>query len=116
MQNIGLGILGFGMLFYGMEIMSGSIAPLREYEPFINMLVRFGQNPLLGVLAGALFTLIIQSSSATTGVAIALSLQGLIDLPSGIALTLGANIGTCIPHCWHQLELVLPQNGPQLLM
>lgn len=95
-QNIGLGILGFGMLFYGMEIMSGSIAPLREYEPFINMLVRFGQNPLLGVLAGALFTLIIQSSSATTGVAIALSLQGLIDLPSGIALTLGANIGTCI--------------------
>jgi len=95
-QNVGLSILGFGMLFFGMGIMSDSIAPLKEYEPFINMLVKFGQNPLLGVLVGALFTLIIQSSSATTSVAIALSLQGLIDLPSGIALTLGANIGTCI--------------------
>lgn len=95
-QNVGLSILGFGMLFFGMGIMSDSIAPLKEYEPFINMLVKFGQNPLLGVLVGALFTLIIQSSSATTSVVIALSLQGLIDLPSGIALTLGANIGTCI--------------------
>ncbi len=95
-QYIGLAILGFGMLFFGMFIMSQSISPLKEYEPFVNMLVSFGRNPVLGVIAGTIFTVIIQSSSATTSLIIALSLQGLIDIPSGIALILGANIGTCI--------------------
>ncbi len=95
-QNIGLSILGFGMLFFGMQIMSETLKPLQEFEPFINMLINFGQHPLLGVLAGALFTIIIQSSSATTSLVIALSLQGLLDLPAGIAIILGSNIGTCI--------------------
>lgn len=95
-QSIGLATLGFGMLFFGMKIMSQSISPLKEYEPFINMLVNFGRNPILGVIAGTLFTMIIQSSSATTSLVIALALQGLVDVPSGIALAFGANIGTCI--------------------
>lgn len=95
-QSIGLALLGLGMLFFGMHIMSDSISPLKEYQPFVNMLVNFGRNPVLGVIAGTLFTVIIQSSSATTSLIIALSLQGLIDIPSGIALIFGANIGTCI--------------------
>lgn len=95
-QSIGLALLGLGMLFFGMHIMSDSISPLKEYQPFVNMLVNFGRNPVLGVIAGTLFTAIIQSSSATTSLIIALSLQGLIDIPSGIALIFGANIGTCI--------------------
>lgn len=95
-QNLGLSILGFGMLFFGMQIMSQSIDPLRNYQPFIDLLIQFGQHPILGVLAGTLFTVIVQSSSATTSLIIALSMQNLIDLQAGIALTFGANIGTCI--------------------
>ncbi|HKM17600.1 MAG: Na/Pi cotransporter family protein [Firmicutes bacterium] len=95
-QYIGLAVLGLGMLFFGMQIMSESISPLKEYEPFVNMLISFGRNPILGVIAGTIFTVIIQSSSATTSLIIALSLQGLIDIPSGISLIFGANIGTCI--------------------
>lgn len=95
-KYMGLGILGFGMLILGMDIMGTAVNPLREFPPFLDMLVTFGQTPILGVLAGAAFTLLVQSSSATTGLVIAFSLQGLIGLDSAIALILGANIGTCI--------------------
>lgn len=95
-KHLGLSLLGFGILFLGLNIMSESILPLRDYQPFINLLIRFGQTPLLGVLAGALFTVLIQSSSATTGLIIAFASQNLINLTSGLALVLGANIGTCI--------------------
>jgi phosphate:Na+ symporter len=74
----------------------GHVSPLREFPPFITMLASFGHIPLLGVLAGALFTAAVQSSSAASGVIIALTLQGLVDTPSAIAMILGTNIGTCI--------------------
>ena len=95
-RYIGQSILGFGLLFLGLTTMSQAMHPLREYQPFIEMLATFGQIPVLGALVGAVFTAMIQSSSATAGVVIALTLQGLIDTPSSIAIVLGANIGTCI--------------------
>ncbi|SFI32711.1 phosphate:Na+ symporter [Tindallia magadiensis] len=95
-KAIGQAILGIGLLFLGLNAMSDAMIPLREYAPFVNMLARFGQTPVLGMLAGALFTAVIQSSSATAGVVIALTLQGIIDTPSSIAIVLGANIGTSI--------------------
>lgn len=95
-KNLGLSLLGFGILFLGLNIMSDSIYPLREYQPFLNLLISFGQTPILGVVAGAAFTAIIQSSSATSGLVIAFASQGLLNLESGLALILGANIGTCI--------------------
>lgn len=95
-KYIALSFFGFGMIMLGMNIMSDSVIPLREYPPFLEMLVSMGQQPLLGVIAGCLFTALIQSSMATTSLVLAFSLQGLIDLPSAIAIILGANIGTCI--------------------
>ncbi|RQD71214.1 MAG: Na/Pi cotransporter family protein [Tindallia sp. MSAO_Bac2] len=93
-KSIGQAILGFGLLFLGLNTMSDAMHPLRDYTPFLDMLASFGQTPLLGILAGAVFTAVIQSSSATAGVVIALTLQGIIDTPSSIAIVLGANIGT----------------------
>lgn len=95
-KPIGQAILGFGLLFLGLNTMSEAMNPLRDYAPFIQMLASFGQAPVLGIIAGALFTALIQSSSATAGVVIALTLQGMIDTPSSIAIVLGANIGTSI--------------------
>ncbi len=95
-RHVGQSIMGFGILFLGMSIMSEVLYPLRDYPGFIEMLASFGQIPLLGIFVGALFTMLVQSSSAATGVIIALTLQGLIDLNSGLALVMGTNIGTCI--------------------
>ena len=92
----GMGILGFGLLLLGLSTMSTAVSPVREYEPFLNLLVTIGDRPILGILAGALFTAVIQSSSATTGLVIAFSWQGIISLPAGLALIVGANLGTCI--------------------
>ncbi|MCG8604129.1 Na/Pi cotransporter family protein, partial [bacterium] len=94
-KNIGETIFGFGLLFFGMHIMSESMHPLRTYDPFIELLVRL-ENPVLGILVGALFTALIQSSSAFTGILIVLAIQGLLTLEAGIPLIFGANIGTCI--------------------
>lgn len=95
-RYIGQAILGFGLLFLGMTTMSSAMSPLRDAPVFVDMLAYFGKNPLLGMLAGALFTAILQSSSGATGVIIALSIQDLITFPSALALILGTNIGTCI--------------------
>lgn len=95
-RYIGQAVLGFGLLFLGMTTMSTALNPLRESPYFISMLSSFGRNPLLGMLAGAAFTAAIQSSSAATGVIIALSLQDLVDFNSALSLVLGTNIGTCI--------------------
>lgn len=92
---IGEGILGFGILFFGMQIMSESMYPLRSYEPFIGLLVHL-EDPLTGILIGALFTAIIQSSAAFIGIMIVLSVQGLLPLESAVPLLLGANIGTAV--------------------
>jgi len=94
-RNVGEVILGFGMLFFGMHLMSESMYPLRTYQPFLRVLTGF-ENPLLGILAGTVFTALIQSSSAFTGIVIVLAQQGLLTLNAGIPLILGANIGTCI--------------------
>ncbi len=94
-RNIGKSILGFGILFLGMHIMSESMVPLRSYIPFIDVIVRL-ENPILGILAGTIFTALIQSSAAFIGIMIVLASQGLISLEASIALLLGANIGTAI--------------------
>lgn len=94
-KYLGESLLGFGILFMGMNIMSESMSPLRDYEPFINLMKNL-ENPLFGLLIGALFTALIQSSSAFTGIVIVLAQQGLLSLDAGIPLLLGANIGTCV--------------------
>ena len=94
-KHIGEVIMGFGILFFGMKLMSDAMKPLRTYQPFIDML-RGLENPFLGLLVGAVFTALIQSSSAFTGIVIVLAQQGLLTLDAGIPLILGANIGTCI--------------------
>ena len=95
-KYIGQAVLGFGVLFLGMSIMSTGLAPLRENAYLLQLLQNLGRTPLLGVLAGAVFTGIIQSSSATTGIVIAMTNQGVLDLPAAMAIVLGSNVGTCI--------------------
>lgn len=94
-KQLGNIIMGLGLVFFGMGVMSEAMNPLRSYPPFIDLMAGM-TNPALGILAGAAFTALVQSSSATTGVTIALASQGLITLPAGIALIFGANIGTCV--------------------
>jgi len=94
-QRTGTMIFGFGMIFFGMSLMGDATAPLRDYPPFIELL-REMDHPLYGILLSAVFTAVVQSSSATTGVIIMLASQGLISLEQGIALVFGANIGTCV--------------------
>ncbi len=94
-KYLGESLLGFGILFMGMKIMSDSMYPLREYEPFIGLMKNL-ENPIFGLLLGAAFTALIQSSSAFTGIVIVLAQQGLLTLDAGIPLLFGANIGTCV--------------------
>jgi phosphate:Na+ symporter len=95
LKHYGMMVMGLGLVFYGMGIMSDGMSPLRNYEPFLELLKRM-ENPVLGLLAGAVFTGLVQSSAATVGIAIAMASEGLLSLPAGIALALGANIGTCV--------------------
>jgi len=94
-KHYGMMIMGIGLVFYGMGLMSGAMTPLRSYEPFLDILKGL-ENPAAGILAGAVFTAIVQSSAATVGIAIAMASEGLLGLPAGIALALGANIGTAV--------------------
>jgi len=95
-RQLGQVILGFGILFLGMTVMSDGLKPLRTNPLFTHYMVVFGAQPLLGILAGALFTAAIQSSSAFTGIVISLALQDLIGLNAAVTMILGSNIGTCI--------------------
>lgn len=88
-------IAGLGILFIGLEMMSTAMYPLRENEAFINLIISFS-NPLVGILVGALFTALIQSSSASVGILQGLALSGLIGLPNAVFVLFGQNIGTCI--------------------
>lgn len=88
-------IAGLGILFIGMGMMGDAMVPLQESEAFVNLMTRFS-NPFLGILAGAVFTAIIQSSSASVGILQALAVSGLIGLDSAVFVLFGQNIGTCI--------------------
>lgn len=94
-KAIGIVLLGFGLMFYGLEAIDSAMEPFREYQPFLNLMKRLGENPLLGALVGAIFTVIVQSSSATVAIVVTLASSGLIGLAAGIAIMLGAEIGTC---------------------
>ena len=94
-KHFGEALLGFGILFFGMYLMSDAMKPLRDYQPFQDLMIGL-ENPWFGLLIGALFTGLIQSSSAFTGIVITLAMNGLITLEAGIPLILGANVGTCI--------------------
>jgi len=89
-------LLGFGLLFYGMLIMQSGVMPLREASWTTDIFVYFSKTPVLGVLVGAVMTMIFQSSSATVGLVIALASTGVVDFPGAAALVLGDNIGTTI--------------------
>ena len=94
-KQYGAMLMGLGMVFFGMSVMSEAMKPLRSYQPFLDLMVQM-ENPLVGILIAAAFTGLIQSSSATTGIVIVMASQGFITLPAGIALAFGANIGTCV--------------------
>lgn len=94
LKQIGGAVLGLGLLFLGIQFMGDAMRPLRTFQPFIDAMQDM-ENPLLGIVVGALFTALVQSSAATLAIVIALGGQGLMPLEAGIALILGANVGTC---------------------
>lgn len=94
-HHIGQIMAGLGVLFIGMEMMSSSMMPLRDSQAFVDLMTRFS-NPLLGIAVGALFTALIQSSSASVGILQALATSGAISFSSSVFILFGQNIGTCI--------------------
>ncbi|MDD7310978.1 MAG: Na/Pi cotransporter family protein [Clostridiaceae bacterium] len=94
-KDVGTIFVGFTVLMYGMEMMSGAVEPLREMPGFAELFTAF-RNPLLGVLVGTVLTAIIQSSSASVGILQALSLTGVITYGAALPIIMGQNIGTCI--------------------
>lgn len=94
-QAQGAVVLGLGLIFFGMSLMGDAMSPLRSSDTFIDLMASL-ENPFLGVAVGAGFTAIVQSSSATTGIVIVLAQQGLISTETGIALIMGANVGTAV--------------------
>lgn len=88
-------IAGLGILFIGMEMMSSAMMPLRDSPAFVDLVSNFS-NPFIGILAGAAFTALIQSSSASVGILQALAVSGVIGLPTAVYVLFGQNIGTCI--------------------
>ena len=95
LDAIGTVIGGLGILFIGMETMSKAMVPLRTMPEFVGLISKF-QNPLIGIIVGALFTALIQSSSASVGILQALAKSGVMTLSSSIYVLFGQNIGTCI--------------------
>lgn len=95
LKRIGEIILGFGILFVGLSLMTQAMEPLRHDEVFRSLLVNF-KNPLVGVVVGAIFTAVIQSSSASVGILQALAVLGLLGLDGAVYVVLGQNIGTCV--------------------
>ena len=94
-RQLGVILLGFGLIFYGLEAIDDAMKPLRTHEPFLKWIEALGTTPIYGVLVGCAVTLVIQSSSATVAIVIKLAASGLIGLPAGVAIMLGAEIGTC---------------------
>jgi phosphate:Na+ symporter len=100
----GAGTMGLGLVFYGLDVMSASMVPLRTYPPFLRLLQSM-DNVVVGVAVACLFTALIQSSTATVGIAMALATQHLISLRAGLCLVLGANVGTAITAILASLSL-----------
>ncbi len=94
-RRAGALLLGFGLLFLSMELMTDATMPLRDSERFL-ALMRGLEHPATGILAGTIAAAALQSSSATTGIVITFAAQGLVTLEAGIAIALGANVGTCV--------------------
>ncbi len=94
-KQIGTVILGIGLLFFGLNQIEDAMEPFKDYKPFLNWMTTLGENTFLGALVGALFTVLVQSSSATVAIVVTLASQGLVSLPAGVALVLGAEVGTC---------------------
>nr|WP_212031139.1 Na/Pi cotransporter family protein [Cytobacillus depressus] len=95
-QNLGQIVFGFGALFYGLELMSGGMKPLRTLESFQELTISLSTNPVLGVIVGTVFTVIVQSSSATIGILQGLFSENLLDLDAALPVLFGDNIGTTI--------------------
>ena len=95
LSEIGSAIAGLGFVFLGLDVMSDAMAPLGTYQPFLDLLEN-SSSPIIGLAIGAIFTGLVQSSSATTGIVVVMGASGLLDLETGIAIILGANIGTAI--------------------
>ncbi len=94
--SIGQIVFGFGALFYGLELMSGGMKPLRSLEAFHELTVNMSSNPILGVVIGTVFTVIVQSSSATIGILQGLYAENLINIDAALPVLFGDNIGTTI--------------------
>lgn len=95
-KDISTIIIGFGLLFVGITTMSSAVAPLEESEGFRNIFVALGHNPFLGIVAGALVTAVIQSSSASVGILQSLAAAGLVPFNAAVYIIMGQNIGTCV--------------------
>lgn len=89
-------VIGFGLLFVGISTMSASVAPLKDSEAFCSIFVKLGHNPILGIIAGAVVTAVIQSSSASVGILQSLAAAGLVPFGAAIYIIMGQNIGTCV--------------------
>lgn len=94
-KHAGSALMGLGMVFFGMQLMSEATGPLKAHQSVVDA-IGHTATPYVGLLVGAVFTALLQSSSAVTGIVIALASEGFITLPTGIALALGANVGTCV--------------------
>ena len=89
-------IIGFGILFVGISTMSSAVSPLQESEAFRSLFVTLGHNPFLGIIAGAVVTAVIQSSSASVGILQSLAAAGLVPFNAAVYIIMGQNIGTCV--------------------
>ncbi len=88
-------LMGLGLIFFGMAIMGDAMSPLRTHPPFLDFMQTM-ENPFLGILVAAIFTALVQSSSATISLAVVMAAQGFVTLEAGIPIVFGAKIGTCI--------------------
>ena len=112
LRQAGTIVLGFGLIFFGLAIMSDAMRPLRSVAAFTEMLVSLGDQPLLGIFLAIAFTAIVQSSSATIGIVVALCSGGLLSLEAGLPLAFGAHIGTCATALLSSISM--PREGKQL--
>lgn len=96
MRNLALSIIGLGLLFTGIRILSSSVSYIKESKTLYNLFITYGKNPYIGIIIGTINTMLVQSSSATVGATIVIFNAGLISFDAAIGLTLGDNIGTCM--------------------